>query len=86
MIWWFAFVFFVGVILGTITMGLLFSASVQDDVLEQTNRYLESEVFMQRLYYISEQVKYEEHRERLEEYRKILGCNRCNRKIPSKDI
>lgn len=81
MIWWFALVFLAGIVLGTISMAMLTMGSVQDDVMEHANRYMQSEEFMQRLYYIGLEVQNEDREERLEAYRKILGCEWCDKRV-----
>jgi hypothetical protein len=78
---WFAFGLFTGVVVGTVTMVLMTAASNEDDVKDMVLHEIRREWFMQRLYQITLEVKGESQQERLEEYRKMVGCQRCDRTI-----
>lgn len=81
---WFSFGLFIGVLLGTTTLALMSSTSSEDDLEERFLHELRKEWFMQRLYLISLEVKGETQEQRLEEYRKMVGCEWCNNRIQVK--
>lgn len=75
---------FVGSVLGSLTLALLTLASKEDDFMEhvcEVEHYaFIQEEFMQRLYHISKEIECEDPKERMEKYRKMVGCQWCNRK------
>lgn len=81
MFWGIVIGIFIGACLGTITASLFVSSSIENHARVIVNQYMRSEEYMQRLYYVSQRIENEGRQKTVEEYCKMVGCDRRYRTI-----